>query len=158
MLLLAFRRVKVDLEAIRDPVLRERHGPAPRFLILDPRGRVIGDVSGKRATSLSAFCRLCHKVWGTLFTIKCKAYARKMQGSFEREDLIQSREMLIRHKRERLAKIESPEERARKAAALDEAAAETARMRDEMETKRRKILARCVLRPECRAPPRKKDK
>ncbi len=152
MFLLPFRCLKIDLEAIRDPALRESHGPAPRFMILDPRGREVGRISGKRTLSIAATVRFLRKAWPDLFTLERKIYRVKMSRSFGREDAILSRETVLRVKRQRLKLREPSEDRDRKVKAIKKAAAETAKLRAAMEKDRRVILALCVLRKECRAP------
>ena len=153
MFLLPFRRVKIDLDAVRDPALRESHGPAPRFVILDPPGREIGCLSGKRATSPNATTAFLRKAWPTLFTFELENYRKKMRKNLGREDSILGKESVIRAKRGRLKLKPSPKVSAR----LDREATRLAEIRAAMEKERREILALCLLRPECRAPAPKKE-
>ena len=98
-----FKRVKINVETITDDGLLKEYGKTPGFVILDPKGGVLGQLTGKKASSRGSFKSLLAKSWGKLFTMKQRDYLKQMTKILNRLDSIDGKLTVIKAKEARLA-------------------------------------------------------
>ena len=141
-----FNCFRVNVLDIPEGDLKEKYLKlAPAFLFFDPAVVPVSrPLSGKRATSLSAFSSQVEKTWAKTFTMQFKAYKdgyTKILGLMDKADLVKTK---IDKDKARLAEKPNPA-KARKVAKQGEKLKE---QMAEIEKKEQDLIAACALRAE----------
>jgi hypothetical protein len=139
-----FKRVKIDVETITLAPLKKAYGHTPTFVVIDPKGAILGKVAGKKASARSGFKGLVSKVWGQLFTMKQRDYQKLMTKILNRLDSVDGKLTVIRAKEARLA----TKPNAGKTKALAKEKAALAIVKEKIEADEAEIKKRCTLKPE----------
>ena len=139
-----FKRVKINVETISDEGLLKEYGQTPGFMILDPKGGVLGQLTGKKASSRGSFKSLLSKSWGALYTMKQRDYLKQMTKILNRLDSIDGKLTVIKAKEARLAAKPNPG----KSKALAKEKAELEAEKTSIETDESTIKKNCALKPE----------
>jgi len=98
-----FRCYRVNVEEIENREIREEYlRSAPSFIFFDPAGDAVAKLSGKQASSLSAFSGSVGKAWNQSFTVKLKPYTKRMTNILNRLDKLNGRTQIMEQGQARL--------------------------------------------------------
>ena len=139
-----FKRVKIDIETVTDRQLTKKYGKTPGFVLLDPQGGVLGQLSGKKASSRGSFKGLLSKSWSRLFTMKQRDYLKQMTKILNRLDSIDGKLTVVKAKEARLAAKPNPAKKRELAKEKAELDAE----KTKIEGAESEIKKRCSLKEE----------
>jgi hypothetical protein len=142
-----FRCYRVNVEEIGNRELREEYlRGAPTFRFFTPAGEQIGQVTGKKALSLSGFSSMLERSWDLSYTVRLKAYTKNMTRILGRLDKLSAQAQILEQDRARLVAKPNP----RKAQKLEREAEELKAEKDQLAEDERELLAGIQLRPEFR--------
>ena len=139
-----YKRVKIDVETITLESLKKAYRSTPGFVVIDPKGVVLGKITGKKATARSGFKGLLSKTWGQLFTMKQRDYLKLMTKILNRLDSVDGKLTVIKAKEARLA----TKPNAGKSRVLAKEKAALAVEKEKIEADEAEIKKRCTLKSE----------
>jgi len=144
---IAFKRFhtwRVNVDAIGRDELAKKYGRTPSFRFFDPAGELLGTMTGRRVTSLSAFTRYVEKVWAKSYSCSLKSYVKDTARILDRLDKVGQKKTSIERDRARLAKKPN----ARKQRAVDAAEKKLQKEEAKIVEDERKVIAKVTLKEE----------
>lgn len=108
LLMQRFKRVKIDVDTIKEAALAKEYGETPGFVVIDPNGEVMATLAGKAAMSRSRFKGFLGHCWDRIFTMSQKEYTKLMGKILDRLDRVSGSLTVLQAKKARLAKRPNP--------------------------------------------------
>ncbi|MCU0727213.1 MAG: hypothetical protein MUE73_15730 [Planctomycetes bacterium] len=140
-----FNCLKVNVQEIPDAELQKKYmKEAPAFYFFDPAAKLVANVTGKRANSLSGFTKLMEATWDKSFTMTLKEFSKKYKEILDSFDKIDVKQQAVTRDKQKLEEKPNPQLKREVETAEAEIAAEKAKV----EQDEKKILESCALRPE----------
>jgi hypothetical protein len=140
-----FRRFRVNVEEIGNRELREEYSKRlPAFHFFDPSGASIGEIAGRKATSLSGFSSMLDKTWKLSFESRMKTFARGMTKILDELDKLEAKKLLHAQGLERLKDKPNP----RKERSLAKEGEELKQLEESILSDEKELLESVKIRPE----------
>lgn len=140
-----FNCMKVNVQEIPNAELQTKYmKETPAFYFFDPAAKLLANITGKRANSLSGFSKLMEVTWDKSFTMTLKQFSKEYKEILDRFDKLDVQQQAVTRDKQKLE--EKPNAQLKKE--VEVAEAEIATEKAKIEADEKKILETCALRPE----------
>jgi hypothetical protein len=140
-----FNCFRVHLLEMPEGDLRKKYEKeAPALYFFDPAVKQTARLTGKRATSLSAFNAALSKTWSATFTMPLKKFQKSMKDILDRLDKLDGQKTVLNRKRSKLAEKPNPS----KQRALDADLRKFEEARIKVEEDEQALEEKCTLKPQ----------
>jgi hypothetical protein len=140
-----FNCMKVNVQEIPNEELQKKYlRETPAFYFFDPSAKLLANLTGKRANSLSGFSKLMEVTWDKSFTMTLKAFSKQYKEILDRFDKLDVQQQAVTRDKQKLEEKPNPQLKKE----VEKAEAEIAAEKAKIEADEKKILETCALRPE----------
>jgi hypothetical protein len=140
-----FNCLKVNAQEIPNEELKTKYlKEVPAFYFFDPAAKLVANVNGKRAASLSGFSKLMEATWDKSFTMTLKDFTKQYKEILDAFDKVDVKQQAVTRDRQKLEEKKDPKLQKEVEAAEAEIAAE----KKKIEETEKGVLEKCALKPE----------
>lgn len=144
-----FNCFKVNVQDIPEGDVKKKYlKEVPAFYFFDPAAKLVANVTGKRAASLSGFAKLMEGTWDKSFTVSLKEFTKQYKEILDALDKLDVKQQAVTRDRQKLEEKKDPKLQKEVEATEAQLAVEKKKIEDDEKA----VLEGCALRPEFQTP------